>query len=66
MAVMTIASQEYNEETGIYSFVTNPGNLTCELKIVDGEVQQLAAGKWIKCANPFLKKAVLEAAEAQA
>ena len=62
MAVMSIISHEYNEETGIDSFVVNPGNMTCEMKIIDGEVQQLAAGKWIKCTNPFLKKATLEAA----
>ena len=29
MAVMTIVSHEYNEETGIDCFVMNPGNMTC-------------------------------------
>lgn len=67
MAIMTIISHEYNEETGTDVFVVNPGNMTCELKIVgDGEVEQFAAGKWIKCTNPFLKKATLEAAAERA
>lgn len=63
MAVMTIVSHEYNEETGIDVFVVNPGNMTCELKVLDGgEVEMLTAGKWRNCTNPFLKKAALEAA----
>ena len=62
MAIMTILSHEYNEETGVDVFVVNPGNMTCELKIVDGEVEMLTAGKWRACTNPFLKKAALEAA----
>lgn len=62
MAIMTIVSHEYNEETGIDKFVVNPGNMACELKVVDGEVEMLTAGKWRPCTNPFLKKATLEAA----
>ena len=62
MAVMTIVSHEYNEETGIDTFVVNPGNMSCELKVKDGEVEMLTAGKWRNCTNPFLKKAALEAA----
>jgi hypothetical protein len=63
MAIMTIVSHEYNEETGIDVFVVNPGNMTCELKVLDsGEVEMLTAGKWRNCTNPFLKKAALEAA----
>jgi len=62
MAIMTIVSHEYNEETGIDTFVVNPGNMSCELKVTDGEVEMLTAGKWRSCTNPFLKKAALEAA----
>ena len=63
---MTIVSHEYNEETGIDVFVVNPGNMKCELNIVDGEVEMLTAGKWRACTNPFLKKATLEAAAERA
>ena len=66
MAVMTIVSHEYDAETGVDKFIVNPGNMTCELKIVDGEVEMLTAGKWRACTNPFLKKAALEAAEERA
>lgn len=62
MAVMTIVSHEYNEETGIDVFVVNPGNMTCECKVDGDEVEMLTAGKWRNCTNPFLKKAALEAA----
>lgn len=62
MVIMTIVSHEYDEETGIDVFMVNPGNMRCELKIVDGEVEMLTAGNWRKCTNPFLKKATLEAA----
>lgn len=65
MAIMTIVSHEYNEETGIDTFIVNPGNMSCELKVLDGEVEMLTAGKWRACTNPFLKKAALEAAEAR-
>jgi len=67
MAVMTIVSHEYNEETGVDVFIVNPGNMTCELKVLDGgEVEMLTAGQWRKCTNPFLKKATLEAAAERA
>lgn len=67
MAIMTILSHEYNEETGIDVFVVNPGNMTCELKVLEGgEVEMLTAGKWRGCTNPFLKKAALEAAAERA
>ena len=62
MAIMTILSHEYNEETGVDVFVVNPGNMTCELKVTDDGVEMLTAGKWRACTNPFLKKAALEAA----
>ena len=65
MAIMTIVSHEYNEETGIDIFVVNPGNMTCELKVNGEEVEMLTAGKWRGCTNPFLKKAALEAAAAR-
>ena len=66
MAVMTIVSHEFDEETGIDLFVVNPGNMTCELKVTDEGVEMLTAGKWRSCTNPFLKKAALEAAEKRA
>ena len=67
MAIMTILSHEYDAENGIDIFVVNPGNMRCELKILeDGEVEMLTAGAWRKCTNPFLKKATLEAAAERA
>ena len=66
MAIMTILSHEYNEETGIDVFVVNPGGMTCKLKVDGEDVQMLTAGKWMKCTNPFLKKAALEAAAERA
>jgi len=62
MAIMTIVSHEYDEESGIDVFVVNPGNMKCELKVLDGEVEMLTAGTWRNCTNPFLKKAALEEA----
>ena len=62
MAVMTIVSHEYDAETGIDKFVVNPGNMVCELKVLDDGVEMLTAGTWRTCTNPFLKKAALEAA----
>ncbi len=46
----------------IDTLIVDLGNMKCELKLVDGEVVMLTAGKWRACTNPFLKKAVLEAA----
>ena len=37
MAIMTILSHEYNEETGVDVFVVNPGNMTCEVKVTKGD-----------------------------
>ena len=74
MPKLEVVSHEYNEETGIDTYVFNPGNMTALVKIIDkdGEPEVLLGVQgmavqidsteptWTVCANPAIKEVALE------
>lgn len=77
--MFTVESHEYNADTGIDSYVLNPGNMKAQVKVteVDGEPQVLLGvdgmavqtgvnePTWTVCRNPEIVKIALADYEAR-